>query len=385
MNYDNTNDDPDMNLYLSKGGIFAITTVQPTSSTVHGSERGWQPRSDHRMRKLKMPLFKGEDVYGWVYQVERFFEVQGLITTEDRLRAAVLSLEGSALSWFRWINNREPFRSWEELKRRLLHRFQPSQNGNLLEQFFSISQQGTAREYVTLFEKMAAQLPSLTEEVLGGVFIKGLTPELRTAVRTQQPTTLGHAMDLTILIDESRTGGVGDQRGGTVPKPTPTGWWRGIPRPLGVTIGGGAKDKQMGTNRPPFKRLTETEFAAKKAKGLCYRCDEKFLPGHRCPAKTLQLLFIPEGDEEGVDDDHEDAEHFHLDLVEVSAQSVAELFLPGPRVTEDFYPLELGSTDVILGIKWLRQLGEVRVNWKRLTMTFQNGDNRVTLCGEPGL
>nr|GEU62283.1 hypothetical protein [Tanacetum cinerariifolium] len=45
---------------------------------------------------------------------------------------------------------------------RLLHRFQPSQNGNLLEQFFSISQQGTSREYVTLFEKMAAQLPGLS-------------------------------------------------------------------------------------------------------------------------------------------------------------------------------------------------------------------------------
>ncbi|GJV27604.1 putative mitochondrial protein [Tanacetum coccineum] len=233
-------------LPMTHAGEFSVNRnhCPPPTSTVHGSERGWQLGSDHRLRKLKMPLFDGEDVYGWVYQVERFFEVQGLITTGDRLRAAVLSLEGSALSWFRWINNREPFRSWEEVKRRLLHCFQPSQNGNLLEQFFLISQQGTAREYVTMFEKMAAQLPGLTEEVLGGVFIKGLTPELRTAV---------------------------------------------------------------------------------------------------------------------------------------------ELLLPGLRVTEDFYPLELGSTDIILGVKWLRQLGEVRVNWKRLTMTFQNGDNRVTLCGEPGL
>ncbi|GKC83925.1 hypothetical protein Tco_1139642, partial [Tanacetum coccineum] len=79
------------------GGIFANTTVHPTT-TVHGSKRGWQPGSDHRLRKLKMPLFDGEDVYGWVYQVERFFEAQGLITTGDRLRADVLSLEGSALS-----------------------------------------------------------------------------------------------------------------------------------------------------------------------------------------------------------------------------------------------------------------------------------------------
>nr|GFB61014.1 ankyrin repeat-containing protein [Tanacetum cinerariifolium] len=116
------------NMFGDARGIFANTTVQPTSSTVHGSERGWQPRSDHRMRKLKMPLFDGEDVYGWVYQAERFFEVQGLNTTGERLRAAVLSLEGLALSWFRWINNREPFHNWEELKRRLLHRFQSSQD-----------------------------------------------------------------------------------------------------------------------------------------------------------------------------------------------------------------------------------------------------------------
>lgn len=62
-----------------------------------------------------------------------------------------------------------------------------------------------------------------------------------------------------------------------------------------------------------------------------------------------------------------------------------ELSLPGLQVTEDFYPLELGSTDVILGIKWLSQLGETRVNWRKLTMTFQQGDSRITLRGEPGL
>ncbi|GKD45540.1 ankyrin repeat-containing protein [Tanacetum coccineum] len=201
------------NTYGDAGGIFTNTTVQPTS-TVQGSERRWQP-------------------------VERFFEVHGLITTGDRLRAAVLSLEGSALLSFQWINRREPFCSWEELKRRLLHRFQPSQNGYLLEQIFFISQQGTAREYVTLFKKMAAQLPGLTEEV--------------------------------------RIGGTEDQHGGTILKPVPTRVGKGgISRPSG---------------------------------GLMI-------------AKTLQILFIPEGDEGGTEDDQEDDDHFHLDSVEVSAQSV---------------------------------------------------------------
>nr|GEY48135.1 reverse transcriptase [Tanacetum cinerariifolium] len=230
----------------------SIDRNKPTS-TVHGSERGWQPGSDHRMRKLKMPLFDGEDVYGWVYEVERFFE----------LGRAQVTLVTPFPAFTKWWDQRAAW--W----------------------------------------------------------------------------------------NSSKTSAY-------------SGCWGEISRPLGgVTI-----------------------------------------------AKSLQLLFILEGDEGGVEGDQEDEEHFHLDSVEVSTQSVVEikgkremgvnldnwmsekcygicrkveLLLPGLRVTEDFYPLELGSTSVILEVKGLRQLGEVRVNWKRLTMTFQNRDNRVTLCGEPGL
>lgn len=40
------------------------------------------------------------------------------------------------------------------------------------------------------------------------------------------------------------------------------------------------------------------------------------------------------------------------------------------KVIEDFLLLELGSTDVILGMKWLKTLGDMKVNWKQLTMVF---------------
>ena len=57
-----------------------------------------------------MPLFGGEDVYGWIYKMERFFDVQGFTQPVDRLRAVVLCLEDQALSWFRWREKQEPFR-----------------------------------------------------------------------------------------------------------------------------------------------------------------------------------------------------------------------------------------------------------------------------------
>ncbi|GJV25439.1 hypothetical protein Tco_1378134 [Tanacetum coccineum] len=61
---------------------------------VHGNERGWVPGTDYRLRKLKMPLFNGDDVYGWVYLAERFFDIQGLATSGERLNAAMMCLEG---------------------------------------------------------------------------------------------------------------------------------------------------------------------------------------------------------------------------------------------------------------------------------------------------
>jgi len=55
------------------------------------------------------------------------------------------------------------------------------------------------------------------------------------------------------------------------------------------------------------------------------------------------------------------------------------------EVVEDFLPLELGSSDLILGIQWLETLGVVSVNWKTLLMKFNVGDQHVTLRGDPGL
>lgn len=54
-------------------------------------------------------------------------------------------------------------------------------------------------------------------------------------------------------------------------------------------------------------------------------------------------------------------------------------------VEDDFLPLELGSSDIILGMQWLRKLGEMKVNWQTLTMTFNMVGVTVTLQGDPSL
>lgn len=61
------------------------------------------------------------------------------------------------------------------------------------------------------------------------------------------------------------------------------------------------------------------------------------------------------------------------------------LTLPQLQVVADFLPLDLGSTDVILGMKWLQTLGEMKVNWKLLSMEFREGGRTIVLKGDPSM
>lgn len=40
----------------------------------------------------------------------------------------------------------------------------------------------------------------------------------------------------------------------------------------------------------PVKRLSTSELQERRDKGLCYTCDEKFLPGHKCKSKLFSLI-----------------------------------------------------------------------------------------------
>lgn len=57
----------------------------------------------------------------------------------------------------------------------------------------------------------------------------------------------------------------------------------------------------------------------------------------------------------------------------------------GLEIVEDFLPLKLGSSDVILGIAWLEKLGMVLTYWKAQVMKFEIHGEPYTLVGDPSL
>ncbi|XP_024027885.1 uncharacterized protein LOC112093511 [Morus notabilis] len=314
----------------------------------------------------------------------------------------------------------------------------------------------TVMEYREKFELLSGRLGEISEAVLEGNFMKGLKPEIRAALRLLRPRGLGETMELAQMIEDknttarvNRSNTVGFSYQNSAPPGGQKTQTLGFQRET-------QKDRDSGV-RPggTIKHLTETEIQDKRAKGLCFQGDEKFFPGHRCKDRSLQVLTVCD-DEEGVEAAEEEEwmeeEHLHLDVAEVSLNSVAGftpnhsmkikgrigeqdvvvlvdsgathnfisnrmvekiglqltdtgsfgvtlgpgvletsrgickgliLSLQGIQVLDDFLPLDLGSTDVILRMKWLQTLGAMKVNWKLLSMKV--GNQPVILRGDPSL
>lgn len=56
--------------------------------------------------------------------------------------------------------------------------------------------------------------------------------------------------------------------------------------------------------------------------------------------------------------------------------------IQGLSATQTFYPFPLRGVDAVLGMEWLKSLGEVKVNWNQLTMKF---GKKPCLCAYKGI
>ncbi|XP_010270441.1 PREDICTED: uncharacterized protein LOC104606771 [Nelumbo nucifera] len=277
----------------------------PTSSSMSVPEH----TSDPLPRKLELPIFYGENPDGWLFRAERYFEINGLLPAEC-LRAAVVCLEGDALVWYYWEDGRRPFRSWAEFKELLLERFRSTQEGNLQEQLLSLCQSTTVKEYRRHFEVLSAPLRDLPESVLEAAFVNGLHPDIQTELRQMEPVGLFRKMVAAQKIEEKNQA-LWAYQSSSFPRGPATSLsgihfnsrvsqvtTSAVTRPARPAISPPSSAPIIKAPPPAFKKMTDKEMQQKRAKGLCFRCDEKYSPGHRCAQKSLQVLWVQDDVEE---------------------------------------------------------------------------------------
>eukprot|EP00257_Ricinus_communis_P017974 XP_015576546.1 uncharacterized protein LOC107261479 [Ricinus communis] len=256
----------------NRGGRIQCDRVNQGDRSTTADMGGLVPR----FTKLDFPRFNGTaDPIVWLSCCDNFFLHQHTVE-EDKVILASFHLEGDAQLWFLKLQRDRPNISWANFKVQCQLHFGPSIRSSKLGELSKLKQSNTVEDYQRQFERLSAQTTTLTSEQEKEIFISGLREALAVEVELHNPADLTTAMSLARLYERRSEKGRAD----SFP-----------PRRLTTTPTNNSGPK------PSFiKRLSRPEMEERRAKGLCFNCDEKFEIGHKCK-KLFWLEVLVEEDE----------------------------------------------------------------------------------------
>ncbi|GJX34501.1 gypsy/ty3 retroelement polyprotein [Tanacetum coccineum] len=280
-----------------------------------------------RLTKLEFPKFSGEDVQGWLYRVNQFFLLDSIQEDAQKIMLVSMHLFGNALNWHKQFMKRNNGTViWQHYEEGIKERFDPI-NENPMVELKILKQTGSIQAYEDLFEALLNKVDQ-TEAYAISLFIGGLKDEIGLAVRMFKPNKLTDAyclakiQEATLAIPKHRY---------TPILPTPknvatsfvpkTGRYEAKGNILALP----STSQTVGLNRPR-KQLTQQEMAEKRAKQLCFYCDQRYSPGHKCSGQ-MYCLEVSGCDELIEHDDCVESEQEHVIVSEVEEEVVPQVSL----------------------------------------------------------
>ncbi|XP_043694404.1 uncharacterized protein LOC122645127 [Telopea speciosissima] len=234
------------------GTRFSLLTPPARATT---SQQSFTPR----LVKLDFPRYNGEeDTTSWTCRAEQFFNFHQT-PEEERVALASFHLEGDAQMWFQVFKQDQRMLDWRTFCDGLHSRFGPTPFQDFFGELAKLQQLGTVLDYQSQFEKLLSKVGHLPPHRQVSFFVSGLNNQVKVDVLASRPTTLSAAIGLARLY-EARDQSL--ERKSIPPDIEPL----------------------------PVRRISPTEMQERRAKGLCYNCNERFVPGHRC-----KKLFLLEG------------------------------------------------------------------------------------------
>ena len=234
------------------------------------------------------------------------------IPEREKLKLASYYLDGMALYWHqnytRNLEGREL--TWTEYVDALCCRFGGQRDP--LEELTEHRQEGDLESYIKDFDMMWNRAQIAEKQALV-FFLGGLEIEIKNLVKMFEPKSLKQAYNLARLHNNTLT-----HRKITpiYPPPVKPTYTANTPKPE-INPGKQSSQALLPTptafhphNNPsysshkPSKPIRTQEMDDRRAKGLCFWCDEKFVPGHKCRNRRLYSLCIV--DDEGDDMEEEE-------------------------------------------------------------------------------
>ncbi|GJS90674.1 reverse transcriptase [Tanacetum coccineum] len=239
-----------------------LATIQSSLDQINESIRGlllFQQFATTEINSLKMGK---EQVIKEVTTMEA--NMEDLLNDNYKIRLVSMHMFNKALNWHKQFVKRFGEQvAWGEYEREIKLMFDSVYEDPMVE-LKNLRQTTTVQVYHDLFEGLMNKV-KLTESYAISLFIGGLRDEINIAVRMFKPTKL---TDTGIVNTNVNSNG-----GNSGKNMTPA---------------------QNSTNVPnkPFKRLTQQELEEKRAKHLCFYCDKKYMPEHKCSGQVFSLKVV---------------------------------------------------------------------------------------------
>ncbi|KAH7673708.1 Retrotransposon gag domain-containing protein [Dioscorea alata] len=199
-----------------------------------------------RPPKIEIQFFNGEDVPGWLFQINHYFLFHQ-IPADQRLAIAAFYMAGAARQWFQWLLSTDQLTTWDEFVRKLELRFGPSSFFNHEASLFKLKKSTTVAAFLHDFECLSTRVTDLSQRSLLNCFLSGLREDIQRELYILKPSDLHDAVGMAKLVEDKFAAARLYTARQTFPRPavvhTPPPAHR--PSPL------------------PIKRLTPAEMAAR--------------------------------------------------------------------------------------------------------------------------
>nr|GEZ53679.1 hypothetical protein [Tanacetum cinerariifolium] len=216
-----------------------------------------------RLTKLDILKLNGEDVIGWLFRVKQFFLIDN-VHEDQKTRLVSMHLYDKALEWhtqFLKIHGENVL--WPDYEKEILARFSSVFEDPMVE-LKNLKQDGKVKVYQEKLEVLLNRL-DLTESYAntgGHIKIKHVSQYVgyvgsRTNSHACDDRYVSFATPVNKLI-------------------------LSLPSSATKTVG---KVVKSGFR----KQLTQKELEERRAKGLCFYCDQRYAPGHKCPGHLYSL------------------------------------------------------------------------------------------------
>lgn len=269
--------------------------LRESSDRGMGSSFGGTKSRGNRLPKTNFPKFDGDNTKLWKTNCEKYFSMYH-VPFDTWSSFATLHFTGNAALWLQTYEELHCVESWAELCVAVHSKFGKDEYLEHLEELENLTQSGGVDDYYSKFEELMHRVlvynKAYDDTIFVTKFVGALKTEIKAAIKLHKPRSVDAAFSLAKTQEEL----LGELNKKTYSKTTYKEPYKPVikaPFPGKGILGAAPEEQKKLEEKPKWEERFDSLKAARRARGECFKCGEKYGPGHKCP-RSVQLHVVEE-------------------------------------------------------------------------------------------